>query len=150
MTDFQDALTRLAARKGEELRRWSEQPLDRSAVGRFREAVGWPDQHEESIPPTVVANLFRDGIDIHVDQRPRETIDDVLVNPVNGGTEFFLYRQPKIGEGITARSILFDAYGRQGKAGELGFVVTETTYSDSDQNPIASLRVTMIYRGTSQ
>jgi len=145
--EFERAIERLIARKSEELWARSAVTVERSVVDRFCEAIGWRGRDADDIPVAVIAHLFRDSADVHRDERPRETIDDALVNPMNGGTEFEFHRRPRIGEMISAQSILKDVYSRQGKSGPLGFVVTETNFFDAAGSPIAAQRVTMIYRG---
>lgn len=143
--DFKTAVERLHSRKAEVLARRGPVTLEQAHVDRFREAIGWTGT-DASLPPTLVAHLFREDVDIHADKRPRESIDDAFVNPVNGGTRFELHRPPAIGSGIEAVTTLADVYLRQGKSGPLAFVVTETAYAD-ETGPLAAMRVTMIYRG---
>jgi hypothetical protein len=142
------AIERLASRSGEVLREWGPVSVDPLAVRRFREAVGWPGASEStSIPPTILVHLQDDPVDVHHDVRPREVLDSVLTNPVNGGTRYQWMRPIKLGETIFGRMKMHSAFQREGKSGPLAFVVTETLFLDADENTIARMEKTMIYRG---
>lgn len=142
------AVDRLASRRGEVLRTWGPVNIDPIVVTRFREAIGWPGAADPAtIPPTLLIHLPEDPIDVHRDIRPREVLDDKLINPVNGGTRYEWLRPLKMGEPVSGRVTLFEATLREGKSGPLAIVVTETLFLDAHDNIIARMEKTMVYRG---
>lgn len=141
------AVERLRLRKGHRLKDLGRAPVDRVSVRRFREALGLLPDPDLGVPPMLVHHLLRPDVDVSVDVRPHETIDSVLDNPVNGGTEITLDRLLRLDETISGELLLFDAYLRDGKSGPMAVVVTESRYSDAQGQRVASVRSTMIYRG---
>lgn len=147
-TGLNQAVERLASRRGEILRTWGPVNIDPIIVSRFREAVGWPmAAGSTAIPPTILIHLPEDPIDVHRDVRPREVLDDKLVNPVNGGTHYEWLRPLQMGEAVSGQVKLFAATLREGKSGPLAVVVTETLFLDANETIIARMEKTMIYRG---
>ena len=141
------AVERLCLRKGSRLKDLGRAPVDRISVRRFREALGLPPDPTLGVPPMLVHHLLRPDVDVTVDVRPHETIDSVLDNPVNGGTEVSFNRALRLEETISGELVLADAYLREGKSGAMAVVVTESRYADSQGAPVACVRSTMIYRG---
>ncbi len=145
---LRQAIERLASRKGSQLKALGQAPVDRVSVSRYREALGLVADPHLGIPPMLIAHLLRPHANVTVDVRPQETIDTVLNNPVNGGTEVAFLRPLRLDEIISGEVILADAYVRDGKNGPLAVVITEARYRDMQANDVARVRSTMIYRGT--
>lgn len=146
-TAIQQAVERLSARKGSRLRSLGEATVDPVSVRRFREALGLPPDPALGVPPMLVAHLLRRDADVSIDARPVETIDAVLNDPVNGGTEVTFARRLRLGDQVHGELVLADASLRQGKSGPMAVVVTEARVCDAQGELVASLRQTMIYRG---
>ena len=142
---FYASVERLAARRGEVMKTWGPVTMDAVSVARFEEALGWPTY--VALPPAILMQLGNETIDIHRDERPRETIDETLGNPVNGGATIRWLRSLCPGEAISGRVSLKDAYVRDGKSGPLAIVLIETTFLDTSDRPVAVSEKTTIYRG---
>lgn len=141
------AVDRLKGRLGETLRSWGPERLEPVLVERFREAIGVPSGEEQPVPPTMLMHLGGGRVDVERDVRPREVIDDVLLNPVNGGTSYTWLRPLKAGDEISGTVLLKDAYLREGRSGPLAMVITQTRFSDGSGEDVAVAEKTMIYRG---
>ncbi|GAA4326915.1 hypothetical protein GCM10023144_10980 [Pigmentiphaga soli] len=142
------AVGRLAARCGELLSSWGPVAVDPIIVERFREAIGWPgDTTSTAVPPTILIHLKEVRVNVHQDERPREVIDDTLVNPVNGGTRYEWMRLIEVGETIKGQVRLHAATMREGRSGPLAIIVTETRYLDARDQVVARMEKTMVYRG---
>jgi hypothetical protein len=144
---LQQAVARLSALKGQRLKALGEAPVDVVSVRRYREALGLSPDPQLGVPPMMVAHLLRPDANVDVDVRPRETIDAVLVNPVNGGTEVTFTRALRLDEVVNGELLLADAYLREGKNGPLAIVITEAVYRDASGADLARVRSTMVYRG---
>lgn len=144
---IQQSVERLRARIGSRLRDLGLTTVDPVSVRRFREALGLDPDPTLGVPPMLVAHVLRADADVSVDRRPSESIDAVLADPVNGGTEVRFERPLRLGETIRGETLLADAYLREGRSGALAVVVSETRYSDGDGRAVATLRATMVYRG---
>jgi len=144
---IQESVDRLRARIGSRLRGLGAASVDPVSVRRFREALGLDPDPALGVPPMMVAHLLRADADVAVDRRPSESIDAVLTDPVNGGTEIRIHRPLRLGETIQGELVLADAYLREGRSGTLAVVVTESRYTDAENLEIATLSSTMVYRG---
>jgi len=65
---------------------------------------------------------------------------------LNGGTEIEYYQPMTPGDTITTRAKLADFYEKQGKAGDLLFMVIEVTFTNQRGEPVAKSRNTFIRR----
>jgi hypothetical protein len=144
---LQESVDRLRAKIGSRLRVLGTASVDQVSVRRFREALGLDPDPGLGVPPMMVAHLLRPDADLTVDRRPSESIDAVLTDPVNGGTEIRIHRQLSLGETIQGEMVLADAYLREGRSGPLAVVVTESRFTDADNREVATLSSTMVYRG---
>ena len=144
---LQESVARLRTKIGSRLKDLGSGTVDPVSVRRYREALGLVPDPALGVPAMMVAHLLRADADVTRDQRPSESIDDSLVDPVNGGTEVEFVRPLVLGESIHGEVFLADVYMREGKSGELAVVVTASSYTDAQQREVANLRSTMIYRG---
>jgi len=145
---LQQAVDRLRTKIGSRLRDLGSAAVDPVSVRRYREALGLDPDPAQGAPAMMVAHLLRPDADVTVDRRPTESIDAVLVDPVNGGTEIRMTRPLRLGETIHGEVLLADTYLREGRSGAMAVVVTESRFTDAGQHEVATLRSTMIYRGT--
>ncbi|GAA5231840.1 MaoC family dehydratase [Verticiella sediminum] len=146
-SNLHDAVARLAGKKGVLLDALGSATADAVTVRRLREALGLPADPSLGVPMMAIAHLFRADADVGCDVRPHETIDASLRDPVNGGTEVKFSRPLRLGETISAERTLADAFVREGKSGPLAIIVTQTRYRDAQQEEVACVRSTMVYRG---
>jgi hypothetical protein len=144
---LQESVDRLRAKIGTRIKDLGSGSVDRVSVRRYREALGLVPDPDLGVPPMLVAHVLRPDADVTRDQRPSETIDDMLADPVNGGTEVEFARPLLLDEVIRGEVVLADAFLREGKAGAMAVVVTVSRYTDAQQREVANLRSTMIYRG---
>ncbi len=144
---LQESVDRLRAKIGTRIKDHGSGAVDRVSVRRFREALGLVPDPDLGVPVMMVAHLLRADADVTRDQRPSESVDDMLADPVNGGTEAEFARPLILDEVIRGEMFLADAFLREGKAGAMAVVVTVSRYTDSQQREVANLRSTMIYRG---
>jgi N-terminal half of MaoC dehydratase len=144
---IQQSVDRLRARIGSRLRELGTATVDPVSVRRFREALGLNPDPALGAPVMMVAHVLRADADVSVDRRPSESIDAVLADPVNGGTEIRITRPLRVGETIRGEMVLADAYLREGRSGALAVVITESRYTDTNDLEVATLRATMVYRG---
>lgn len=147
--DMAEAVARLAERVGDTLSSWGPVRLDAVTIARFVEAVGLPprDDADLHVPGIILAVMPRRPIDVHQDVRPAEQVDNVLGNPVNGGTRFEFLRPLRPGESIHGTVSLKEATLRSGRSGPLAIVVKRTVYSSDSGEVLARRDHTMIYRG---
>lgn len=144
---LQESVERLRAKVGTRLRDLGSGTVDAVSVRRYREALGLDPDPALGVPAMMVAHLLRPDADVTQDRRPSESIDDVLADPVNGGTEAAFVRPLVLGESIRGEMLLADAYLREGRSGPLAVVVTAARYTDALESEVATLRSTMVYRG---
>ena len=142
-----ESVDRLRTKIGSRLKDLGSGTVDPVSVRRYREALGLLPDPALGVPAMMVAHLLRADADVTRDQRPSESIDDALVDPVNGGTEVEFVRPLVLGESIHGEIFLADAYMREGKSGALAVVVTASRYTDAQRREVANVRSTMIYRG---
>ncbi len=146
-SSVKQSVDRLRAKIGTRLRELGTAQVDPVSVRRYREALGLDADPSHGIPAMMVAHLLRPDSDVTTDTRPSESVDAVLTDPVNGGTEIHISRPLRMGETISGEVVLADAYLREGRSGPLAVVITESRYTDDLKMEVASLRLTMIYRG---
>lgn len=112
------------------------------AVKRFMEATGDPAlQSKEPLqyaPPT-----FPTAFRIRV---PDLKLDPTTMQLLHGEQQYTYTRQLHIGEQVTCIARIADVRERQGKAGTMTFIITETTGADSQQQPVYTARSTLIVR----
>ena len=65
---------------------------------------------------------------------------------VGGASSYEIFRRVKAGDRITVKSTLRDVFTKEGKSGELYFVVVETEFSNQRKEPIAKETATYIKR----
>ncbi len=112
------------------------------AVQRFMEATGDPTlQSKEPLqyaPPTF-PTTFRIRV-------PDLELDPTKMQLLHGEQEYNYTRQLRIGEQVTCITRIADIRERQGKSGTMTFIITETTGTDSEHQPIYTARSTAIVR----
>jgi uncharacterized protein YprB with RNaseH-like and TPR domain len=112
------------------------------AVKRFMEATGDPAlQSKEPLqyaPPTF-PTTFRIRV-------PELELDPTKMQLLHGEQQYNYTRQLRIGEKVTCVAHIADIRERHGKAGTMTFIITETTGTDSQQQPIYTARSTLIVR----
>jgi len=112
------------------------------AVKRFMEATGDPAlQSEEPLqyaPPTF-PTTFRIRV-------PELELDPTKMQLLHGEQQYNYTRQLRIGEKVTCVAHIVDVRERHGKAGTMTFIITETTATDSRQQPVYTARSTLIVR----
>jgi len=65
---------------------------------------------------------------------------------VGGASSYEIFRRVKVGDRITAKSMLKDIFTKEGKSGKLYFVVVETEFFNQDNEPVAKETATYIKR----
>jgi hypothetical protein len=112
------------------------------AVKRFMEATEDPAlQSEEPLqyaPPTF-PTTFRIRV-------PDLKLDPTTMQLLHGEQQYTYTRQLHIGEQVTCVAHIADVRERHGKAGTMTFIITETTGTDSQQQPVYTARSTLIVR----
>jgi hypothetical protein len=112
------------------------------AVKRFMEATGDPAlQSEEPLqyaPPTF-PTTFRIRV-------PELELDPTKMQLLHGEQQYTYTRQLRIGEKVTCVAHIADVRERHGKAGTMTVIITETTGTDSQQQPVYTARSTLIVR----
>ncbi len=112
------------------------------AVRRFMEATGDPAlQSEEPVqyaPPTF-PTTFRV-------RAPGLELDSSKMQLLHGEQQYHYTRQLRIGEKVTCVVRVADVRERSSKAGSTTFIITETTGTDSEQQPLFTARSTIIVR----
>ena len=112
------------------------------AVKRFMEATGDPAlQSEEPLqyaPPTF-PTTFRIRV-------PELELDPTKMQLLHGEQQYTYTRQLRIGEKVTCVAHIAGVRERHGKAGTMTFIITETTGTDSQQQPVYTARSTLIVR----
>jgi hypothetical protein len=143
--DLQAPIERLLARRGEVLRAWGPTTLDDVTIARFEEAEGWPVRGGD-LSPAILLQLGNARVDVHADQRPHESLDDALKNPVNGGTAVWWFRAVRRGETMRGETRLGEARMREGKSGPMALVVLETRFFNDAKELVGRTEKTMIFR----
>ena len=117
-----------------------ESVVEAGHVKRFCEAIGDPNPRwREEAPPTFLVALGT--------ETPQ--IPEVLEYGkgwLNGGDRFEYLEPVRIGDRITTRTQLVDAYEKQGSSGDMLFVVFDTEYRNQDGRVVARIRGTRIRR----
>ena len=112
------------------------------AVKRFMEATEDPAlQSEEPLqyaPPTF-PTTFRIRV-------PDLDLEPTTMQLLHGEQQYTYVRQLRIGEQVTCVANIADLRERHGKAGTMTFIITETTGTDSQQQPVYTARSTLIVR----
>ena len=102
------------------------------AVKRFMEATGDPALQSKEplqyVPPTF-PTTFR----IHV---PELDLDPSKKQLLHGEQQYNYTRQLRIGEQVTCVTRIIDVRERNGQSGTMTFIISETTGTDSQQQPI--------------
>jgi N-terminal half of MaoC dehydratase len=112
------------------------------AVKHFMEATGDPAlQSKEPLqyaPPTF-PTTFRIRV-------PELELDPAKMQLLHGEQQYNYTRQLRIGEKVTCVAHIADIRERHGKAGTMTVIITETTGTDSQQQPVYTARSTLIVR----
>ena len=112
------------------------------AVRRFMEATGDPAlQSKEPLqyaPPTF-PTTFRIRV-------PELELDPTTMQLLHGEQQYNYTRQLRIGEQVTCVTQIIDIRERNGQSGTMTFIISETTGTDSQQQPIYTARSTAIVR----
>jgi hypothetical protein len=112
------------------------------AVKRFMEATGDPAlQSKEPLqyaPPTF-PTTFRIRV-------PDLELDPTKMQLLHGEQQYNYTRQLRIGEKVTCVAHIADVRERHGQVGTMAFIITETTGTDSQQQPVYTARSTLIVR----
>ena len=107
---------------------------------RFAEAIGDKNPRWlEEAPPTFLVALAPTSY--HLDEA-----DQYGKGWLNGGNRFEYFETVRVGDRITAASIVKDAYEKQGGSGNLLFIIFETEYKNQHGRVVARLRGTAIRR----
>jgi N-terminal half of MaoC dehydratase len=145
-SDFEQAVERLKARRGERLASWGPVTLDPERIVHFREALAWP-VGAAAVPPAILMQLGNVDIDVTRDVRPHEQLDPGLSKGVNGGSSMTWQRALRVGELISGEVRIKDATVRTGKSGQIAIVQIETTFVDANHQTVASAERSTVYRG---
>jgi len=73
-------------------------------------------------------------------------LDPTKMQLLHGEQQYTYTRQLRIGEQVACVAHIADVRERHGKAGTMTFIITETTGTDSQQQPIYTARSTAIVR----
>jgi acyl dehydratase len=65
---------------------------------------------------------------------------------VDGGIQYEFFQPVRAGDILTAKSMIKDIVGREGKTGKMAFMVIETAYHNQNNELAAMARATAIYR----
>jgi len=114
--------------------------IEPGQVRRFCEAVGDPDPRwTHEAPPTFVVTLLTEP-----PQLPEAY--DYGSGWLNGGDRFEYLEPVRPGDVITSRTVLKDAYEKQGSSGSLLFLVFDTEFTNQQGSVAARIRGTRIRR----
>jgi len=91
----------------------------------------------EDVPPDQLPN---DGSPTEID------VPIPAQRTVGGASSYEIFQRVKVGDQITAKSMLTDVFTKQGKSGKLYFVVVETEFSDQEKKLVAKETATYIKR----
>ena len=116
--------------------------VTREAVQRFMEAAEDPALQDgnpiEYAPPTF-PTTFRMSI-------PGLEIDTSTMQLLHGEQEYNYTRRLRIGEKVTCVVRVVNVRERSGRSGNMTLLISETTGTDSNQQPIFTARSTSIIR----
>lgn len=65
---------------------------------------------------------------------------------VRGGDEYEFFRRLYAGDRVTLRRRVADVYEREGRSGQMVFVIEECTYTNDRNELVAKQKITRIYR----
>lgn len=112
------------------------------AVKRFMEAIEDPALQNEApllyAPPTF-PTTFRMRV-------PGLQLDSTRMQLLHGEQQYTYTRQLRIGEQVTCVARIADIRERTGKNGTMTFIITETTGTDSQQQPVFTAHSITIVR----
>ena len=103
--------------------------------------IGRASEWGDIIPPPTFPISFRD----ESGDLLRDIGTDVS-RLLHGEQEFEIFRQLRPGERYLCRSTIVDQYEKAGKTGPMGFVVRETTVTDTDNEIVAKMRGITVVR----
>lgn len=132
-------------------------------IKRFAQAIGetnpvhWDEEFARAsrhggivAPPLFCQSLTYE--DVPLEELPPDGSPLELAVPlpatrtVGGGSEYTVHRLVRPGDVIEISSTLKDVYAKQGRSGPLYMVVVETTFTDAQNQPVASEVATYIRR----
>ncbi|TMD38937.1 MAG: MaoC family dehydratase [Chloroflexi bacterium] len=113
--------------------------VERGAIRKFAEAVG--DTTEACLRGDVAPPTFPTTIRIPI---PGLTYD--LARVLHGGQEYRFDRPIRAGDRLRCQTQLTDVYARQGRLGEMTFLIIETNGRDDSGKPVFTGRSTVILR----
>jgi acyl dehydratase len=105
--------------------------------------VGQASEWGDVIAPPTFMTTFRDGADSGAFLRELGTDISRLLH---GEQEFELFRPIRPGETFVCRSKVLDVYEKAGRSGPMGFVVRETSVTDSTNEIVAFVRHITVVR----
>jgi acyl dehydratase len=105
--------------------------------------VGQASEWGDIIAPPTFMTTFRDGADSGAFLKELGTDISRLLH---GEQEFELFRPIRPGETFTCRSKVLDVYEKTGRSGPMGFVVRETSVTDSTNEIVAFVRHITVVR----
>lgn len=144
----------------EKVRRYEVTARD---IKRFAQAIGETDplhydqeyakttRYGTIVAPPLFCQTFTFE-DVPADQLPADgspTEMDVPVpaqRTVGGSSSYEIFRRVKPGDAITARTTLKDVYTKEGRSGQLYFIVVDTEFSNQQDEPVARETATYIKR----
>jgi hypothetical protein len=112
--------------------------VERGHIRRFLEAIGDDSQNFEEAPPTFATALRPND--------PREGAEIDFRKLLHGEQEFRYERPLRAGDRVTVVGKIAEAYAKEGKAGVMDFLVTETRGSDAAGNLIFTARSTAVIK----
>src|SRR3954451_2691712 len=116
--------------------------VTREAVQQFMEATEDPALHSDTLveyaPPTF-PTTFRVRV-------PDLELDTTKIQLLHGEQEYSYTRRLRIGEEVTCVVRVLDVRERSGRTGQMTFLTTENSGSDSQQQPIYTARSPTIFR----
>ena len=143
--------------------------VEREAIRRFADSVDdpnplyWDEEYAEKskyrsiiAPPGFISAPWFSGRPRKWGQRgetaPDETsgVRAAIVKAgfgriLDGGIEYEFFKPVKAGDTITSQSVIADITVREGRAGKMAFLTTETTYTNQDGEVVAKSRSTGIH-----
>jgi len=113
--------------------------IDKTMLSRLAEAIDDPNPRwqEEAAPGFLIAAMVSGG------GEPPKTLFP-LKRMVAGGGDWEYLLPIKVGDMITCVTNLADMYEREGKAGKLLFLVTETTITNQKKEVVAKAKGSLI------
>ena len=127
--------------------------IEKGAIRRWADAIGDPNPlyHDEEYarnkgyrsiiaPPAFVAQY---GFPVKAGQK-QVRITSPLTRGLNGGSEYELFKPVQAGDIITSTTKLAELFEREGRLGNMLFVINETTYKNQNGEVVAKHRGTGI------